>query len=128
MSFQYVLHNRVGLMKKRGLSDNIHDDPQEAGDMNCHIGSKCDGFEDVMGCLSFGVRKQEEENMLGLCQEHNLRVMNSYRKRQKHLTTCKSGENESQIAYVLCRRHEELKMKNCKVIPGEACLTQHRLR
>ena len=49
-----------------------------AGDMNCHIGSTCDGFEDVMGCFSFGVRNQEEKNMLGLCQEHNLRVMNSH--------------------------------------------------
>ena len=66
------------------LSDNvIHDIPKEdllmvAGDMNCHIGSMSDGFEDVMGCFSFGVRNQEGENMLRLCQEHNLRVMNSY--------------------------------------------------
>ena len=28
---------------------------------------------------------------------------------------------------MLCRRHEELRMKNCKEIPGEVCLTQHRL-
>ena len=57
--------------EKRGflekLSDNIHDVPQEdllmvAGDVNCHIGSTRDGFEDVMGCLSFGVRNQEGEN------------------------------------------------------------------
>ena len=46
------------------LSDNIHDVPQEdllmvAGDMNYHIGSTRDGFEDVMGCFSFGVRNQQ---------------------------------------------------------------------
>ena len=29
------------------------------GDMNCHIGSTCDGFEDVMECFSFGVRTKE---------------------------------------------------------------------
>ena len=87
-----------------------------------------DGFEEVMECFSFGVRNQERENMLGLCQEHNLRVLNSYyRKRREHFITYKSEGNESQIDYVLCRRHEELKMKNCKVIPGEVCLTQHRL-
>ena len=58
-----------------------------AGDMNCHIGSVCDGF-DVMGCFCFGVRNQEEKNMVGLCQEHNLRVMISYyRKRLEHLIT-----------------------------------------
>ena len=77
----------------------IHDVPQEdllmvAGNMDCHVRSTRGGFEDVMGCFSFGVRSQERENMLRLCQEHNLRVMNSYyRKRQEHLITYKSGGN-----------------------------------
>ena len=54
--------------------------------------------------------------------------MNSYyQKRQEHLITYKSGGNESQIDYVLCKRQEELRMKNRKVIPGESCLAQHRL-
>ena len=42
-----------------------------AGDMNCHIGSTYNGFEDVIVCFCFGVRNQERENMLGLCQEHS---------------------------------------------------------
>ena len=46
-----------------------------AGDMNCHIGSTGDGFEDVMGCFSFVVRNQERKNMPGLCQEHKLREL-----------------------------------------------------
>ena len=42
------------------LSDNIHDVPQEdllivAGNMKFHTGSTCDGFEDMMGCFSFGI-------------------------------------------------------------------------
>ena len=49
-----------------------------AGDINCHIRSTQDGFEDVMECFSSGVRNREGENLLGLCQAHNLRVMNSY--------------------------------------------------
>ena len=54
--------------------------------------------------------------------------MNSYyQKRQEHLITYKSGGNESQIDYVLCRRHKELRMKYWKVMPVEVCLTQHRL-
>ena len=75
------------------LSDNIHDVPQEdllmvAGDINYHTGSACDGFEDVMGCFSFGVRTNK----------YNLRVMNShYQKRQEHLITYKIGGNEIQI-------------------------------
>ena len=68
--------------------------------------------------------------MLELCQEHNQRVMNpNYRKRREHLTTYKSGGNENQIDYVLnwVKETKNWKMKNYKVIPGEACLTQHRL-
>ena len=66
-------HKMVGLERKRKflekLSDNIHDVPHEdllmvAGDMNCHTEPKRDGFEDVMGCFSFAVRKEEGENML----------------------------------------------------------------
>ena len=33
--------------------------------MNCHIESTHDGFDDVMGCFGFGVKKQEGEYMLG---------------------------------------------------------------
>ena len=63
-----------------------------------------------------------------MCQEQNLRVINSYYpKRWEHLITYKSGDNETQTDYVLCRRHEELRIKNGKKIPGEVCLTQHRL-
>ena len=72
-----------------------------AGDMNCHIGSTHDGFENMMGCSSFGVSNQEGENMLGLCREDNLRAMNScYGKRLEHIITYKSGGNESQI--IMC--------------------------
>ena len=45
-----------------------------------------------MGCFSFGVRNKEGENMLGLCQEHKLRVMNLYyRKRKENPIFYKSG-------------------------------------
>ena len=83
-----------------------------ACDMNGHTGSTCDGFEDVMGCFGFGVRNQEGENKLGLCQEHNLRVRTSYyQKRREHPITYKSGGNESQIDYALCRRHKKLNLQ-----------------
>ena len=99
----------------------------EAGDINCHIGSTFDSLEGMMGCFSSGVRQQEGKNILGLCQEHNLRVLNSYyRKRRLHIMY-KSGGNGSQIDYVLCRRQKELRMKNCKVRTGQACLTLNRL-
>ena len=47
------------------------------GDTNCHTESTRDGI-DAMGCLSCGVKNQDDENTLRLCQEHNLRAINSY--------------------------------------------------
>ncbi len=38
-----------------------------------------------------------------------------------------SGDLESQNGYIMLRRSEVVNVKNCKVIPGKACLTQHRL-
>ena len=63
ISFQYTVQEGRPHEK---LSDNIQDVSHEdllmvAGDMNCHIGSTCDGFEDVMESFSFGVRNQEGE-------------------------------------------------------------------
>ena len=71
--------------------------------MNCHIGSTIDGFEDVMKCFNFGVRNHEREKMPRLCQEHNLRVTNSYyQKKWDHLIIIiQEWRFESQINYVV---------------------------
>ena len=99
-----------------------------AGDMNSHVGKRLDGFDDVMECFGLGERNQEEEEMLRLCQDHNMKVINTYlKKRREHLITYKSGDIEMQIDYIMYREKEEIKIKNCKAIPGEGCLTQHRL-
>ncbi len=39
----------------------------------------------------------------------------------------KSGDVESQIDYIMLREGQRIKAKDSKVIPGEECLTQHRL-
>ena len=115
------------------LSDCIEDIPESdiiivAGDMNSHVGEDRTGFEDVIGGYGWGVRNSDGEEMLRLCQEHNLRVTNTYfKKKKEHLITYKSGDLESQIDYIMYKRCEEVEVKNCKVIPGEECLTQHRL-
>ena len=63
----------------------------------------------------FWNEKPRRGNMLGLCQEHNLRVMNSYYQK-KHTSHTR----------VEVMKVREVRIKNCKVIPEEACLTQHR--
>ena len=57
--------------------------------------------------------------MLRLCQEHNMKVINTYFKKiREHLITYKSDDIETQIDYIMYREKEEIKIKNCKVIPG----------
>ena len=122
-------------MEKQEFMEKLSDCIQEVsrsdrvmvtGDMNGHVGKRLDGFDDVMRCFGLRERNQEGE-MLRLCQEHNMKVMNTYfKKRREHLITYKSGNIEMQIEYIY-REKEEIKIKSCKVIPGEECLTQHRL-
>ena len=74
------------------------------GDMNSHVGKRLDGFDDVMGSFGLAERNQEGE-MLRLCQEHDMKVMNTYfKKRRKHLITYKNGDTETQIDYICAER------------------------
>ena len=67
-----------------------------------------DGFEDVIGCFSFGVRKQEGENMLGLCHDHNLEFR-THIERGRNISSHTRVEvmKVRLIINVLCRRHNE---------------------
>ncbi|KAK3869698.1 hypothetical protein Pcinc_024991 [Petrolisthes cinctipes] len=49
-----------------------------AGDMNVYIGRDNGGYEEVMGRYGIGQRNEEGEQMLQLCQLHNLRIWNTW--------------------------------------------------
>ena len=49
------------------------------------------------------------------------------RKRENHLVTYQSGENQSQIDYILVKRQNIKLVRDVKVIPHEKCVTQHKL-
>ncbi|KAK3874881.1 hypothetical protein Pcinc_020200 [Petrolisthes cinctipes] len=98
-----------------------------AGDMKVHTGRDNGGYEEVMGGYGIGQRNKEGEQMLQLCQLHNLRIWNTwFMKREEHLITFKSGDTATQIDYIMSRG-EGVWVQNCKVIPGEECITQHWL-
>ncbi|KAK3890591.1 hypothetical protein Pcinc_005471 [Petrolisthes cinctipes] len=98
-----------------------------AGDMNVHIGRDNGGYEEVMGGYGIGQKNKEGEQMLQLCQLHNLRIWKTwFMKREEHLITFKSGDTATQIDYIMSRG-EGVWVQNCKVIPGEECITQHWL-
>lgn len=97
------------------------------GDVNAHVGSDCSGYEDVMGVFGYGQRNAEADFVLGVCRNHDLKIANTYfKKKREHQVTYKSGTAETQVDLVLVRPSDQMRMKDCKAVPGEAVLTQHR--
>ena len=98
------------------------------GDWNGHVGAGPCGYEDVHGGHGYGLRNAEGERVLEFALANDLLVGNTqYIKRDSHLITYCSGDNKSQIDYVLYPRSFRRSMTNVKVIPGEECASQHRL-
>ena len=71
-----------------GLEDKVVGVPRSeelivAGDLNSHIGSNRDGYEDVMGHFSFGGQNTEGGTVLDLCRNHKLQILNTYFKKDR---------------------------------------------
>ena len=99
-----------------------------AGDLNGHIGSDSRGFEEVMGRHGYGTIDDDGSRILNFCKNQNMRITNTlFQKDRERMITYKSGRAETQIDFILYRRKRQLHPKDCSVIPGEACLPQHRL-
>ena len=99
-----------------------------SGDMNAHVGEISDGFEGVHGGRGFGRRNLEGERFLELAEAMNLVLLNTqFKKRRSHLVTYKSGHNETQIDYILVRKEDKKIITDCKVIPNESVVAQHKL-
>ncbi|GJY90157.1 retrovirus-related pol polyprotein LINE-1, partial [Tanacetum coccineum] len=102
--------------------------PQVGGDLNGHIGATTEGYSGVHGGFGYGVRNKEGRSILDFATAHDLAVVNAcFKKRDHHLITFQSGGRCTQIDYLLVRRGDLKACKDCKVFPGEACSSQHRL-
>ena len=98
------------------------------GDWNGHVGKSADGFPQVHGGFGFGERNAEGGRLLDFAVAHDLVIGNTlFEKRDSHLITYASGDNQTQIDYILIRRRLRKFIRDVKVIPGEECLSQHRL-
>ncbi|XP_058217647.1 uncharacterized protein LOC131328767 [Rhododendron vialii] len=97
-------------------------------DFNGHVGMHKQGYEKVHGGFGFGDLNEGGRRILNFAVAFDLIVGNTlYRKRDEHLITFKSGANRSQIDYFLARVADRLTCKDCKVIPRECLVAQHRL-
>ena len=55
-------------------------------------------------------------------------VVNTFfNKKEEHLFTYKSGGNSSQFDFTMTRRADLKELRDCKVMPGEEVVSQHRL-
>ncbi|AQL05931.1 Retrovirus-related Pol polyprotein LINE-1 [Zea mays] len=98
------------------------------GDLNGHVGTSSTSFEGVRGGFGFGTRNQEGEEILNFALAYDMFIANTFfRKRKSHLVTFSSGQHTSQIDFVLLRKEDTHACLDCKVIPGECVVTQHKL-
>ncbi|XP_047488085.1 craniofacial development protein 2-like [Penaeus chinensis] len=97
-------------------------------DFTGHVGKRSDGYQRVRGGKGHGQRNTEGERILECAESLDMAVVNTfYQKRDEHLITFKSGQHATQIDYVMIRSADLKSVRNCKVIPEEAVVTQHRL-
>ena len=97
------------------------------GDLNGHIGANRDGYAEVMGPYGYGELNREGEAVLQFCKNQQLRILNTYFKKDKNKTvTYMSGGAETQLDFVLMRPSHGITPVDCRAIPGECCVTQHR--
>ena len=97
------------------------------GDLNGHVGENTSGF-DSHGGHGYGVRNREGIRILEFCAAANLAVTNTFFvKGNNKLITYRSGDNRSQIDYILVRRNSLRFVKDVTVINGEECASQHEL-
>jgi hypothetical protein len=98
------------------------------GDLNGHVCSTRVSFECVHGGFRYESRNQEGEGMLNFALTYDLIVANTlFRKRVSHLVIFSSGQHCSQIDFILVRREDRHACLDCKVIPGECVVPQHKL-
>jgi hypothetical protein len=98
------------------------------GDLNGHVGSTRVGFDGVHGGFWYESRNQEGEGILNFALAYDLIVVNAlFRKRVSHLVSFSSGQHCIQIDFILARREDRHICLDCKVIPGECVVPQHKL-
>jgi hypothetical protein len=74
------------------------------------------------------VVRMRGKDVLNFALAYDLLLANTlFRKRESHLVTFHSGQYSSQIDFILARREDRRACLDCKVIPGECVVPQHKL-
>ena len=98
-----------------------------AGDFNAHIGKQQQGEEESVGRFGYGERNIEGKEWVHLASRNGLAVAQTYcEKRPSHKITFSSGGRKSEIDWLVMKRTQRWRVKDCKVIAGEHVTTQHK--
>jgi hypothetical protein len=98
------------------------------GDLNRHVSSSRVDFDGVHGGFRYESRNQEWEGILNFALAYDLIVVNIlFRKRISHLVTFSSGQHCNQIDFILVIREDIHSYLDCKVIPEECAVPQHKI-
>ena len=78
--------------------------------------------------LSFKKRNERGNSILDFGFSYDLILSKTwFRKRESHLITFRSGTSVSHIDFFLTWKVDKGYRMDCKVVPGESVVTQHRL-
>ncbi len=136
VSFVVVYVPQVGLSQAEkdsfydelyGLRGRIKNRCVILGDWNGHVGAVKDGFRSHGG-YGYGVKNAEGDAILEFAEGSGMVVANTcFEREESKLVTYKSGELATQVDYIMIDEADRGRMRNCKVIPGEEVLSEHRL-
>ena len=97
-------------------------------DFNGYVGEGNVGVELNIGEHRVGRRNDEDDRIVEFAAVNNLAVTNTYsKKRLARKITYTSGDKNSQVDYILCRRREMHNLQDCYVLPGELVAKQHKV-
>lgn len=99
-----------------------------AGDLNGHVGNGAEGYVGVHGGFGYGQRNDEGNRILEMADALELMICNTmFMKEESKLVSYCSGNVKSTVDYILTRQSDKKKIIDAKVIPGEECVSGHRL-
>jgi exonuclease III len=99
-----------------------------AGDFNGHVGQQSAGFTRTHGGRGLGTRNVEGESILEFAEAMHLIVVNTWFDKPPHrLATYESGDNKSQVDYIMVGSDERKHIRNIDVIKSIECVRQHYL-
>ena len=122
----------MNLEFRNSLEDCVNDLARDTiviigGDFNGHVGKNAQE-DDSHGNNGYGMRNASGENIIQFANAMEMTIANTrFKKRSSQLITYESGQNKTQVDYILVAAKQAGNIIHCKVIPSEYAATQHKL-